>query len=401
MTERIADRIATVKAELDQFPDPPQEPNHVVMKLIEQFARCLSSHIDAGSDDNPFRMQFDDLLLAFSKQLQASKLEVGMNISKGSNEKDVGVTQVRNTKKVSTQTKKRAGDATSCKRVKPSPFVASTGRVVYKLDDLRMRYNRGATNSIPGSINDKVTEQLIRDSCIEWKDIVAKLLKDVSSLVRRMISDSKEEALSEWTYTELSKEIQQKTLAYFNKTIATEGEGINQHLSRMYAYPGTLNNDFETFNRSHLRSLLDQRYPKESDKLAKARSKIPNPYDVPLEQYSKEARDANSQWTNERLADDQFGSRLQCVATIHTHHDILSSNLADTASMQLKYDVVAKLHDEAAGMLRAELNVLDTVRCAALLAEDPAREKRRKLLLTEEAKLEKAMRIIDDLQGTE
>jgi hypothetical protein len=36
-----------------------------------------------------------------------------------------------------------------------------------------------------------------------------------------------------------------------------------------------------------------------------------------------------------------------------------------------------------------------------LLAEDPAREKRRKLLLTEEAKLEKAMRIIDDLQGTE
>jgi hypothetical protein len=169
----------------------------------------------------------------------------------------------------------------------------------------------------------------------------------------------------------------------------------------MYAYPGTLNNDFETFNRSHLRSLLDQRYPKESDKLAKARSKIPNPYDVPLEQYSKEARDANSQWTNERLADDQFGSRLQCVATIHTHHDILSSNLADTASMQLKYDVLAKLRDEAAGMLRAELNVLDTVRCAALLAEDPAREKRRKLLLTEEAKLEKAMRIIDDLQGTE
>jgi hypothetical protein len=69
--------------------------------------------------------------------------------------------------------------------------------------------------------------------------------------------------------------------------------------------------------------------------------------------------------------------------------------------MQLKYDVVAKLRDEAAGMLRAELNVLDTVRCAALLAEDPAREKRRKLLLTEEAKLEKAMRIIDDLQGTE
>lgn len=79
MSQRIELRITEVDTELDQFPDPPKEPNHVVMKMIEQFVHCLSSHINADSDDNPFRMQYDSDLSTFSKQLQTSKLEVIMD----------------------------------------------------------------------------------------------------------------------------------------------------------------------------------------------------------------------------------------------------------------------------------------------------------------------------------
>ena len=123
---------------------------------------------------------------------------------------------------------------------------------------------------------------------------------------------------------------------------------------------------------------------------------------TPESHLSKETKVADSQWTNERPAEDDFGPIINCVATIHTLQDILSSGLADTISMHLKSDVLAKLRDETATMLRAELKVLDTPpHCAQLLAEDPAREKQRKQLLTEKSKLEKAVAIIEDLQDTE
>jgi hypothetical protein len=400
MSQRIELRITEVDTELDQFPDPPKEPNHVVMKMIEQFVHCLSSHINADSDDNPFRMQYDSDLSTFSKQLQTSKLEVIMDKAQELKNQEAVAKEARSKKKTPTQKRKRSGEAISRKRVKSSPFASSSGKAI-GLDALQMRYDRGATNSIPGSINDKVTEQLIRESCAEWKDIVGALLKSFSGLVRGMISDSIEEALSQWNRTKLYGAMQHTTLAYFNQMMATEGHDINKHLDRMYAYPTTYNKDFEVTRRSFLKSLMEQRYPMESARHARATSTLANASLTPLKTLYKEAKDADSQWTNERLVEDKFGSMINCVATIHTFQDILSSSLADTISMHLKSDILAKLRDETAAMLRAELKVLDTPHCAQLLAEDPAREKQRKKLLAEKAKLEKAVAIIEDLQDTE
>jgi hypothetical protein len=81
MADRIQLRIQGVNKELERFPEPPKEPNHIVIKLIEQFVDCLSSHINADGDDNPFRMQYHGHLATLSKQLQASKLEVTIDKS--------------------------------------------------------------------------------------------------------------------------------------------------------------------------------------------------------------------------------------------------------------------------------------------------------------------------------
>ena len=112
MAQRIELRITEVDAELDQFPDPPKEPNHVVMKLIEQFVCCLSSHINADSDDNPFRMQYDSDLSTFSKQLQTSKLEVIMDKAQELKNQEAAAKEARNKQKTPTQKRKRSGEAT-------------------------------------------------------------------------------------------------------------------------------------------------------------------------------------------------------------------------------------------------------------------------------------------------
>ena len=193
-----------------------------------------------------------------------------------------------------------------------------------------------------------------------------------------MISDSIEEALSQWNRTKLYGDMQHTTLVYFNQMMTTEGHNINKHLDHMYAYPTTYNKDFEVTRRSFLKSLMAQRYPTESAHHARATFTLANASLTRLKKLYKDAKDAGSQWTNERLAEDKFGSMINCVATIHTFQDILSSSLADTISMHLKSNVLAKLRDETATKLRAELKVLDTSHCAQLLAEDPAREKQRK-----------------------
>jgi hypothetical protein len=205
-------------------------------------------------------------------------------------------------------------------------------------------------------------------------------------LVLGMISNTIEEVLSWWECTKLYDVIQETILARFDELMTAERNDINKHLDRIHANPTTYNGDFEAIRASHLKRLLVQRYPRESGEHAKAVSQQAKTSLVPLAILFNEAKDADVQWTNERLAEDKFGSMISCVATIHTYHNILSSNLADMISMQLKFDVLAKLRGETATMLRDGLEVFDTAHCAELLAEDPAREEERKQLLAEKAK---------------
>lgn len=399
--QRLETRITLIRTELDQFPAPVKEPNYVVMKSIEQFVLCLSRHINADSDDNPFRMQFDSLLSVFGQQLRASRLKVDMTET-GERCDDEGSKSSQQQNKTSgTKRKKRGNEPASCKRVKYSPSKAPVEKATHGLADLQNRYDRGATNSIPGSINDRVTESLIRDSCAEWTEHVKGLFTDIGGLVRRMIKDSTEEALPEWKHTKFYDAIQQSTLSHFNKMITTEGEGINQQLARMLACPTTLNDTLIEHQKAHLRDLLKLRYPREWALHLRATSGVPNPTNAPLKQLYSESIELDAKWVNERLAGDKYDQMVTCLAKIHAFHDILSTNLTDTASMQLKFDVLRKFRDEAAERLRAELKVLDKAHCTALLAEDPAREKRRKQLLDEKAKLEEALAVIVDLEDAE
>lgn len=398
MTRRVEARINFVTKELDQFPAPPKEPNYVVMKSIEQFVCCLSSHINADSDDNPFRMEFDRLALAFREQLQASKLEVGTNLTSDQPSDEASQRQNKSNK---TQSKKRDGEPASCKRIKPDPFKAAVQKLTYSLADLQTRYDRGATNSIPGSINDKVTEQLIRESCAGWRHIVEKLLGDMESFIRGMIKDAMEEALAAWTHVKFFKAMKQAALDYVKKIMAAQGQEIHKHLTRMHAYPTTLDKRFGALEKDHLKHLLQKRYPKSLENHLKITPSVLTPGFIPQDQLAADLNDAAYRWINERLTGDEYGRMISCVAKVHTFHDILSCNLADTATMQLKYDVLEQLQDEAAEMLRTELRVLDTAHCTALLAKDPAREKRRKQLVAEKGKLTQALAVVKDLEDTE
>lgn len=399
MAQHVRSKISVIKFELDQFPVPAKDPNHVVMKSIEQLARCLASHINADSDDNPFRMQFDNLLSVFGEKLQASKLRVIWETTQEyADDGNIQAPQAQ-TKLNGVNHKKRSVEPASCKRLTHSTSGVAINSITHGLADLQVRYDRGATNSIPGSINDKVTEQLIRESCAQWKDIVAELLKDVGSLVRRMIKDSMEETVLEWKQTKLYDAMQHATLEFFNKTIAVEGEGmISRHLARMHACPTTFQKPYE---ESRLIWILSKRYPSEWEGHSKATSNTPDLANVPLKSLCSESMDSDSRWVNDRLADDKYAQMIKCVAKIHGIHDILSANLTDTASMQLKFDVLTKFRDESAGVLWTELKVFDTTHCTALLAEDPTREKRRKQLLAEKARLEQALAVIENLEETE
>ena len=133
--------------------------------------------------------------------------------------------------------------------------------------------------------------------------------------------------------------------------MATEGHDINKHLDRMYAYPTTYNKSFEVTRKEIPKRLMEQRYPTESAHHARATSTLANANLTPLKKLHNQAKGADSHWTDERLAEDKFGSMISCVATIHTFQNILSSSLADTISMHLKSDVLAKLRDETATML--------------------------------------------------
>jgi hypothetical protein len=109
----------------------------------------------------------------------------------------------------------------------------------------------------------------------------------------------------------------------------------------------------------------------------------------------------DSKWITERLANDEFASMIDCVATIYTFHDIISGRFADSVCVDLKAGVLKSLKKDTAEMLEDALDAFDTERCAALLAEDQDREQQRKKLVAKKDKLEQAAALVENLQAME
>jgi uncharacterized damage-inducible protein DinB len=246
------------------------------------------------------------------------------------------------------------------------------------LRELKELYKIGATNSIPGSINDKVTEQLIRRSCSKWTEVLEQLLGDVSSLIRNIIAESVDDAVGAWSHTKVYEHTRTALLNHFNKRMTAESEAVKQQLSRMQKYPTTFSNGYETKKMAYREGLARERYIQPSCD-----------------------HELDSKLVNECLANDEFGSMIVCVAIIYTFHDIMSERFADSVSVDLKAGVLENLKEDTAEMLEEALHAFDTERCAALLAEDQDREQQRKKLLGKKNSLEQAAAIVENLQDME
>lgn len=380
MADRVELRIIEVDKELDRFPEPPKEPSYVVMRLIEQVSMCLMKHINADLEDNLFRMKFDRHLKSFGHELQASRLKVSMTNQQNRNV----VPGVQDDLAASTSTVAETSGPQNKYIDEPIARTFQSKALVtvmdLRLEQLAIRYERGATNSIPGSINDKLTEQIIRESCSKWKDIVTKLLKNISRLIREIISASVKEKLHEWQHAELFTTMKQVLSTYVLKTMECEGERIYGLLDCVQRKPTIANSNYELKRRECLERLVMECYPRTL---------------CEVEDY------ASPQWVDAKLTSDDHGKVIECVATIYTYHDILSDSFAGMTSTLLKAGVLAALVDEAPAALRAELKVLDTEYCAKLLAGDSEHEAEHNALLAEKKNLKEAMIVVENLQDAE
>jgi uncharacterized damage-inducible protein DinB len=385
MMQRVRSRIADVTAQLDQFPEPPKKPKQVITNLIREVVECLKTHIDASSDENRFRAAFFDCLKNFSKELLVTKLDVHIEIAPYAaidsehNDDDAEIQRPRSSRTgdAELQRKRKAELALSRpakRRISRTPADDTTLR----LHDLKDLYKIGATNSIPGSINDKVTEKLIRRSCSKWPEMLEQLLRDVSSLVRNIIAEAVDKAVGAWSHTQVYEQTRNALLNHFNKTMTAESGAIKQNLSRMQSYPITFSDGYEVKKATYRERLARERYTQPS-------------YE----------HDMDSKWITERLANDEFASMIDCVATIYTFHDIISGRFADSVCVDLKAGVLKSLKKDTAEMLEDALDAFDTERCAALLAEDQDREQQRKKLVAKKDKLEQAAALVENLQAME
>jgi hypothetical protein len=398
--------IDNVEAQLAKFPLPPEEPNQVVTSLVRQVVECLAQHINAASNENHFRRGFDHCLADFSKKLRASKLDVHMDrvpvpvVEIDSNGQDI------ETK--SSQTGRASTDSTALQKKRKSAISPgrpsrrrssrpSPERIAYSLAELNEIYEIGATNSIPGSINDQVTEQLIRNSCSDWDGLLENLLDDVSTLVGGIIGDSVKEAVGEWSESRVYRETKDALMDYFNTKMASQSEAINQQLSSMQEFPTTFSSEHSAMKMAHREAFAEQRYARPQY----ARTIMAAPNTASLEELIKEVRQLDSKWVNERLANDGYGHIIDCVATVYTFHDIMSSRFADSVSVGLKAGVLKKLRKDTAAMLERALKVFDAEHCADLLAQDPVREKERERLIGKKNKLEQAFRLLKNMRDSE
>jgi hypothetical protein len=146
MMLRVQSRIADVKAQLDDFPEPPKKPKQVITNLIRKVVECLAAHVEASGDENILRAAFHDCLSGFSAELRLNKLDVHIETAPYSatdeepNEEDVEIKPLRHSRTAVGETEAQKERKAESALDRPSKRRASRTFVEHttmRLDDLK------------------------------------------------------------------------------------------------------------------------------------------------------------------------------------------------------------------------------------------------------------------------
>ncbi|KAL7276404.1 hypothetical protein RUND412_000609 [Rhizina undulata] len=259
----------------------------------------------------------------------------------------------------------------------------------FTLPQIRYIIESTATARIPGQVDPKAINAMIRHSITLWRPLVQEFLEACGKLLNSFINQCFTKKFELYQ----KSPIFQAAFQILKKFLRDLFEEQKHRIERLWFLEieqiSTLNQeDYQTFMNSHLevlqerrkRNLNDQRETEVTVETETARS------------VKKKTPAAVGMLKEDML--DPYRKEINVLAQVRAYNEIAQKRFVDNVYMSIQGEWVAKCHGEILKILQRELGLGEPdadEKCRELLVEDPQKELRRKQLLRKKEQLIRAM----------
>lgn len=401
ISARVQAGLAEVTTQLEKFPAKPVSAAHTVMAEMQTIAEGMSAHMRGETMEGRFRSEYRQLLLNMREKLQGLRPHADLGTpgyeaptfelddddempvatptpTPSKKRKDNNGQAVRTPQGAQSRPQ---GPRSRVKSEHPEPLT----KIIFKLDQVKEKFDRGSNSGLPNQVDPKVTTNLIKESMVGWANLTNMLLSALKKLLDETVQRTLKDLLPTRIQTQLFTQVNKAVHSFWTDLLNNQAKVVVNIVECECHKPITLNpslNGMTETARAQLRkdrriARVDEHF----DPLAAEGTKVP----------SKPERLKRLEELEAKLPPDPFRREVDALATPLAYYDLAEARMLDNIAMHLELGLLTPLEKELRDVLWTKLRVTDEAHCLMLLAEDPVREEQRIRLLAKKEKLEMAL----------
>ncbi|KAF2438228.1 P-loop containing nucleoside triphosphate hydrolase protein [Karstenula rhodostoma CBS 690.94] len=416
--EQVQLRLDDVDAELRRIPEPP--PNHgatrIIMDLINAFSDHVRKEVEGAYPCKDWRNSWKDLREAFFDGLDAMRptmmrrgqQDLGLYhstfagkssddplcLSDGDDDEEMGNSALpetpQNKRKLDYTTPTPTSNKKSRFSVPPIPTPAkmrpvhgvdyNDKRKAFQLDDVRQHLDANSQSKIPGHIEPKVVDDLVRQTIAHWSVPMGKLFIDLDNCLKTFVRMSFEQHFQPRKdtklYTDAWKIVENilDTSLVEQRTMA--GDAFNDEIEGPYTFHKAIfNSEKNSMSEKYRKARFDTRIRIYMEEMAQyvGQEKVP----------SKEKLVKNENLCS-RLKEEPYEVEVDVVAQITSYYVLAVRRFHDSICMRIESKFFTRLRSKLRDEIEETLGIHDedgTRKAMELLAEPSQHAARRKELL--------------------
>jgi len=402
---RVQERLGQVTTQLATFPSQPVSAAHTVMAEMQDVVTSIITHVRGDTKDREFRNAYKSLLLTMRAKLKQLEPEVelrtpgytppafGLDDDDDDNSTAAPTPSKRSRGHdglpILTPQRSRAAYDTprSHRKSEAAPSAPAPAKTIFKLDEVRDRFDRGSSSMLPDQVDLKVRDELILRTLAGWESVAKTLVAGMQRLLTDTLEQSIEETLSKRTRTKLFADTRSSVIEFASDLLAKQKIDILHTIECEQYRPTTVKQDFSKQIRlveAELRKgRAIERVDEHHDQLEAAKK---------AKVISKTERAKRLQELEANVPDpDEYSREVGALATPLAYYSLAADRMLDSIAIHLDHDLLHPFETQLRPKLWTDLRVMDEAHCVALLAEDPQREALRARLTVERERLEAAL----------
>ncbi|KAF4312831.1 hypothetical protein GTA08_BOTSDO12006 [Botryosphaeria dothidea] len=419
--ERVQDQLARIDAELAHLPEPPTtDALRIVLDAINDFTTKVSKQMEGTFPDNQFRRLWKSLRYTFREGITnqrptmlvktaADADEARKNRSSSTIPQSQGSSFISQRLVISiddsdhersssvhpTPSKKRkaSSDTPSSRRAQSNEYTMR-----FDLEDIKKTLDDLSTSDIPGEIDPKAVSYLRVKTMQNWEVPTKAFLDGLNVSLNNAINQALDDTLRAWKTTELSRKTAKIAQSFLKVGFKEQQDIFVPRALRIERYKPMTENaaalevnekkELEVFQNARIQARTNVYF----DELDASTGKP-----TPRTERQKKANDVNFR---SQLGPDPYSREVEAMSKIRGYYNVASMRYVDAVVMGIQAELFEKLKKELRDELITVLGVTGENNqdvCARLLAEDPAREMRRRALKVDKDKLVAALICLQEL----